>query len=120
MARYTGPERRKMPRRKTKAEYVLHIDLVGEEAFKIDKAHSADIGGGGLSLYSDISAPLKLGKAVYLIIKLPKRKEEIFALSKVMYIDRIDQGPGRKFKIGFQFLIIDEEDKKVVMDFVLE
>lgn len=94
---YRRSERRKTPRKKAefKVEYTLHIDLTKKKgAFRVNKIHSADISGGGLAIYSDISDPLKIEKEIYLIIKLPKRKKEIYAHSKVIYVSQIDQGPG--------------------------
>ncbi len=118
---YEGSERREVPRKKMGAEveYLFHIDLAGESGKpSVDKGHSLNIGGGGLCMYTDEREPFEAGKEVYLTIKLPQRDKKIFALSKVVYITQIDQGPGRTFKVGFQFLTIDEEDKRAIMDFV--
>jgi c-di-GMP-binding flagellar brake protein YcgR len=120
---YSGPERRKSPRKKAKfeTEYIFWIDLSKKHTtFRIDRPDSVDISEGGLCVYSDIKNPIKIGEKVYLRLKLPEKTENIFALAQVAYIKQTGVGVGRKFRMGFKFLAIDEKDKKMIMNFVSE
>lgn len=100
-------------------EYIFHARLVDGESVKIDRGASADIVGGGIYFYTDREYQLREDIEIYLIITLPHIKSKIFTVSKIIDISQVDQGPGRKFKIGFQFLSIKDEHKKAVMDFVI-
>jgi c-di-GMP-binding flagellar brake protein YcgR len=102
---------------KLNIEYIFHTSLVDNEIVKIDKASSVNIDGGGICLYTDKDWPFREEMQIYLIITLPENTKA-FTISEVIYIKEVNQGPGRRFKIGFRFLSIKDEHKKDIMDFI--
>lgn len=116
--RYTGPERRKSPRKEesVKIEYVLEDDLETKELNKTRVTYSRNIGGGGLCIYLNEDIDFNVGTQMYMIINLPEKKK-VFIFVQVVYVNPV-KGKGYKYMVGVRYINISDEDRKVIMDFV--
>ena len=117
---HSGQERRKTPRRKANlgVKYILHVDLSKEGKVEFNATTSADIGGGGLCMYTD--SRYLVGTKVLLVISFPELQEAIVADARVVHAVRVNEGKSREYKIGLQYLDMKEKDLKFIMDFARE
>lgn len=114
---YKGPERRATPRKDVKLEikYLMHVDMRKGKT-QLDTTMTLNIGGGGLCIYSDI--PYPAGSDCLLVVSLPELSEAIVTNSKIIHVNEVNEGPGKKYKIGIQYINIDKGDLQLIMDFV--
>ena len=114
---YTGLEKRKMPRRKTeiKVEYVSCDCLEEKKLVKVEEAICADMTDEGISIYLNEEKYLSIGTEVYLIINL-KNECRIFITSEVVHITRMEEIHNCRFKVGFQFLHMQDKDRKALIE----
>lgn len=110
---YFGSERRKARRVYTK----LHIELAPPKSRrKKDKAQSINISRGGLCVFSNVNLPI--GTNIDIDIKLPQSPNSINAAAKVVWVKKITNITGFKYKVGLKYENIDRDKLNEVMSFV--
>jgi c-di-GMP-binding flagellar brake protein YcgR len=81
-----------------------------------DKAQSINISRGGLCVFSSVDLPI--GANIDIEIKLPQGSDSISATAKVVWVKKIKNINGFKYKIGLKYDNIDKEKLNKVMSFV--
>jgi len=110
---YFGSERRKTRRVYTK----LHIELTPpDNKRKKDKAQSINISRGGLCVFSSVNLPI--GTKIDIDIKLPQNTNSISAAAKVVWVKKVNNIAGFKYKVGLKYENIDRDKLNEVMSFV--
>jgi diguanylate cyclase (GGDEF)-like protein len=110
---YFGSERRKDARVYTR----LHIELAPRgAASKKGRAQSVNISRGGLCVFSNTALPV--GAKIDMDIRLPQRGDLITATASVIWVKKVDNVAGFRYKIGVKYDSIDSGRLNEVMNFV--
>ncbi len=110
---YFGNERRKNGRVYTK----LRVELASPDdgLRKKDKAQSINISRGGLCLFSNVNLPI--GTKIDIDVKLPQSADLINAAAKVVWVKKVSNITGFKYKVGLKYEKIDRNKLNKMMSF---
>ena len=119
---YTGPDRRRSPRKETKldVDFSLFIkDAVTKKysndfEYTLDHSSTANMGGGGLCLFT--KEQLKIGTKVLVLIEIPLQDDLAVAVSTVIWSKQKDnEGP---FRAGLEYDLVKPQDKEKINSYL--
>lgn len=120
---YAGPERRKYQR--LESPLFIFSRLEGDNSFKLSKALSKNVSGGGLMFETEDA--VHVGSILYLEVYLQSGPNEdmiysIYAQAKVVWVNRKENVSmdlkSIKYQIGLEFIEIKTEDRERIIEYV--
>jgi len=115
--KYTGVERRRYPR--LRASIVEYYPIENSSAKEI--TFTENLGGGGICFLA--SEKLQVGTMIFLKIYLPIASQPILAKGRVVWTKEssfLDSRNRQSYDLGVEFIEIDEEDRKKILDYTLK
>lgn len=88
-----------------------------EEELPVYCGRTLDLSGGGICLFTEHL--VKYGQKIYLTIQLPN-SIEVKTIGKVVRTEQLGSGFEKKYKLGIQFIEINERDRDKIISYIFE